>query len=309
MSGTVVVGSLNMDLVVRTARMPLPGETVRGDGFQTIPGGKGANQAAAIALLGQRVSMVGRVGDDAFGPRLIENMSQQGVDVSHILATPGIASGNAMIIVDASAQNSIVIAPGANGLVSPADVDAVEPVLRQADFLVVQLEIPMETVAHAIKTASRHGVRIVLNPAPAADLPGGLLRLVDYMVPNETEARLLTGIDVVDLASAEGAARALREAGARNVIVTLGARGSMTVGDGAAFHTPSLEVKAVDTTAAGDAFVGGLVVGLGRGDALPDAVRFATCAGALAVTRFGAQTSLPSYAETRALYNRLYSSN
>ena len=307
MSGTVVVGSLNMDLVVRTAHMPVPGETVRGEGFQTIPGGKGANQAAAIALLGRQVTMVGRVGDDAFGPRLIENMAQQGADVSHILATPGVASGNAIIIVDASGQNSIVIAPGANGLVSPADVDGCEATLRQAEFLVLQFEIPMETVAYAVEKASGYGVRVVLNPAPAADLPDELLQHVDYLVPNETEAQILTGIDVVNVASAESAARALCDAGARNVIVTLGERGSLTVGGGETFHTPAPEVKVIDTTAAGDAFVGGLVVGLARGDALPVAVRFATCVGALAVTRFGAQTSLPSAAEAQALHDRLYS--
>ena len=307
MSGTVVVGSLNMDLVVRTAHMPVPGETVRGEGFQTIPGGKGANQAAAIALLGKQAIMVGRVGADAFGPRLIENMVRQGVDVSHILATPGVASGNAMIIVDALGQNSIVIASGANGLVSPADVDDCEAILRQVDFLVLQLEIPMETVAYAVEKASSFGVQVVLNPAPATDLPDELLQHVDYLVPNETEAQILTGVDVVDTASAEVAARALRVAGARHVIVTLGERGSLTVGGGETFHTAAPEVEVVDTTAAGDAFVGGLVVGLGRGDALPVAVRFATCAGALAVTRFGAQTSLPSAAEAQALYDRQYS--
>ena len=306
MSRTVVVGSLNMDLVVKAEHMPAPGETVRGHDFQAIPGGKGANQAAALALLGQQVAMVGRVGQDAFGPDLVANLARKGVDTRHVVVTSDMATGNAMIIVDASGQNSIVIAPGANGRVSPADVEACDDLLGQADFLVVQLEIPLETVAYAVERASHHGLRIVLNPAPAATVPPEVLRRVDFLVPNETEAASLTGQPVEDLGSAQRAAHLLRQAGAGTVIVTLGGQGSFTLSGEEAFHTPAPQVPVVDTTAAGDAFIGGLVAGLGRSMALREAVRFASCAGALAVTRFGAQTSLPSAQEAEGLYLKLF---
>ncbi|NLS78628.1 MAG: ribokinase [Chloroflexi bacterium] len=301
-SEIVVIGSLNMDLVVRAPRLPSPGETVRGEAFRTIPGGKGANQAAAIALLGQPVTMLGRVGDDAFGEQLAQNLGAKGVDPAHLLATVGVATGTATIIVDAAGQNSIVIAPGANGQVTPQDVDDCDGLLRQARYLVLQLEIPLETVAHAIDKAARHGVQVVLNPAPAAQLPARLLSRVRYLVPNESEAQWLTGLPVSDAGSAARAADRLRQQGAHTVIITLGSQGAYVASPDGSFHMPVPEVTVVDTTAAGDAFIGGLVVALSRGLSLRDAVRYASCAGALAVTRFGAQTSLPSGAEVERLF-------
>ncbi len=301
MGEIVVVGSLNMDLVVKAPHLPAPGETIRGEDLRAIPGGKGANQAAAIALLGQSVSMLGRVGDDAFGAQLVQNLRGQGVQASRILTTPGVATGTAMIIVDAAGQNSIVVSPGANGRVTPQDVDDCAE-LSQARYLVLQLEIPLETVAHAIDRAAHYGVQVILNPAPAAMLPAALLRQVQYLVPNETEAGALTGQEVSDLASAARAAEALRQQGARTAIITLGGKGVYVASPDEAFHMPAPQVPVVDTTAAGDAFVGGLVTGLSRGLALRDAVRYANCAGALAVTRFGAQTSLPSGAEVERLF-------
>jgi len=305
MGGIVVIGSLNMDLVVKTEHMPAPGETVRGQGFQTIPGGKGANQAAAISLLGGQAAMIGHVGNDAFGPRLIENMAAKGVNTQHIALDADVATGIAMIIVDAKGENSIVIAAGANGRVSPRDIDACDDLLRQTSYLVLQFEIPMETVAYAIQKAAGYGIQVILNPAPAAQFPREMLKGVHYLVPNETEAQLLTGQAVNDPPSAERAARLLHEQGARVVIVTLGEKGAFALTDRESFHTPAPKVNVVDTTAAGDAFIGGLVVGLSRGLALKEAVYYAVCAGSLAVTRFGAQTSLPSADEVQALYDRV----
>ena len=304
MGGIVVIGSLNMDLVVKTERMPAPGETVRGQGFQTIPGGKGANQAAAIALMGGTVAMVGRVGADAFGPRLIENLAGKGVNIAHLVQTSEAATGIAMILVDASGQNSIVIAAGANGQVYPQDIDACDSLLRQSDYLVLQFEIPLEAVAYAIEKATRYGLKVILNPAPAMGFPRELLKQVHYLVPNESEAQLLTGLPVADAPSAERAARLLKSRGANTVIVTLGDKGALAVSDAETMYVPPPKVKAVDTTAAGDAFIGGLVVGLSQGLALKEALRYANCAGAIAVTRFGAQTSLPSAAEVQALYEQ-----
>ncbi len=304
MGGIVVIGSLNMDLVVRAEHMPAPGETVRGQGFRTVPGGKGANQAAAIALLGGQVAMVGRVGYDAFGPRLIENMAAKGVNTQHIIVDQDVATGIAMIIVDAAGENSIVIASGANGRVSPRDIDACDDLLRQSRYLVLQFEIPLETVAYAIEKAARYGLQVILNPAPATTFPREMLKGVHYLVPNETEAQLLTGQAVHDLPSAERTARLLHEQGARVVIITLGEKGALAVTDQEIFHIAAPKVNVVDTTAAGDAFIGGLVVGLSQGLPLKEAARYAVCAGSLAVTRFGAQTSLPSADEVRSLYSR-----
>jgi ribokinase len=293
-----------MDLVVRVARLPQPGQTVPGHGFQTIPGGKGANQAAAAARLGARVAMVGRVGNDAMGRRLVENLEEQGVDVGLVRTDEVAPTGTALIVVDEVGENSIVIAAGANGLLDAADLDAAEPLFAGAKLLLVQFEVPLATVAHAMAIARRHGVRVVLNPAPALAVDAGLLAGADYLVPNETEAGLLAGVEVRDLPSAEEAARKLQALGAPVVIVTLGADGALAVDGERALHVPAHPVPAVDTTAAGDAFVGGLAVALVRGWPLLDAVRYATCAGTLAVTRFGAQTSLPSAAEVQALFDQ-----
>jgi ribokinase len=307
-SDIVVIGSLNMDLVVKTERMPSPGETLAGSGFRTIPGGKGANQAAAMARLGGRVSMVGRVGADAFGRELVDNLAAQGVDTRHVRADSEAPTGIAMIVVDRDGENSIILAPGANGRVSRADVDAGEGLIREAQAVVLQFEIPLEAVAYAMEVAARHAVPVVLNPAPAYPISGDLLSRVSYLILNESEARLLTGVQVQDVASGYHAASLLRDRGVGVVILTLGERGALLVVEtstgGGQRHIPTRSVNVVDTTAAGDAFVGGFCISLIQRLDLEAAVRFAAAAGTLAVTRFGAQTSLPDRAEVQAFLAR-----
>ena len=300
----VVIGSLNMDLVVQAPRMPAPGETIAGEDLRMIPGGKGANQAAAASKLGGRVSMVGAVGEDAFGPRLVENLSGQGVDTREVRRLSDVASGTALIIVDDGGENSIVISPGANGRLSPADVDGIEGLLEEAQLLLLQLEVPLETVEHAVELAARHPVRVVLNPAPALQLSRDLLAGVDILVPNETEAGTLTGVLGGDERALKEAAAVLRGWGIETVIVTLGPAGAFLVDDVGARRVRAHAVEAVDTTAAGDAFIGGLAVALNRGWAMDEAVRYATCAGTLATTKFGAQPSLPTKREADELYEK-----
>jgi len=302
MADIVVVGGLNMDLVIKVARMPLPGETLAGHDFQAIPGGKGANQAAAAARLGPHVAMVGRVGDDAYGPQLVENLSRQGVDTTHIQVDGGAATGLALILVDQAGQNSIVTSAGANGRVGFGDVDRIEAVLSEAQLLLLQFEVPMEAVRHVIELAAGLPVKVVLNPAPAWPVSPESLAKVDYLVPNETEATALTGVEVEDTATAEAAARELLGYGVGAAIITLGAQGALLATREGSLHVPAAEVPAVDTTAAGDAFIGGLATALVRGFSLQEAVRYATCAGTLAVTAFGAQTSLPDKAQVQAFY-------
>jgi len=296
-----VVGSLNMDLVARAPRIPRPGETIIGGDFQTAPGGKGANQAVAAARLGAKVSMVGRVGRDAFAVALLDNLAAAGVDHAHVTQDPDAATGVALIVVDDAGENSIVVASGANMRLSPADVDAAEPVIAEADVCLLQLESPLEVVTRAAEVARAHGVTVVLNPAPARPLPGRLLSLVDILVPNESETALLTGRPIDGLAAAEEAARALREMGVGTVILTLGERGALLAQEGGAERFPAFRVAPVDTTAAGDAFLGGLAVALGEGRGLAEAVRWGNAAGALATTRMGAQPSLPTRSALEAL--------
>ncbi|HIP95946.1 MAG TPA: ribokinase, partial [Anaerolineae bacterium] len=286
-----VVGSLNMDLVVRVPRMPIPGETLIGHDFHVIPGGKGANQAVAAARLGARVSMIGRVGDDDFGRAQRRNLAQEGIDVTHVSVDPEEATGIALITLDATGQNSIILAPGANMRLTVAHVEAAAQTIADAEILICQLESPLEVVTRAIELARAQGVRVILNPAPARPLDAALLRLVNYLIPNESETTLLTGIQVTDLPSAEAAAASLRERGVSTVILTLGEQGALLADAGGIVHVTGYSVKVVDTTAAGDAFVGGFALALAEGQPLPEAVRFANAAGALAVTRLGAQPS------------------
>jgi len=301
----VVVGSLNMDLVIRTPRFPGPGETIIGSAFHTIPGGKGANQAVAAAKLGAQVTMVGRVGDDAFGTQQIANLSQLGIDVSRIQRDPEAATGVALIVLDEQGQNSIILAPGANMRLTLADLEAAEDALASAAILVLQLETPQKVVEQAIRVARAHGVVVLLNPAPARRLPPTLLSQVDVLIPNESETALLTGTEVNDIESARRAAAKLRAPGVGTVILTLGGRGALLLEGQKATHVPGYRVDVVDTTAAGDAFVGGFAVGLAEGQELAEAVRLANAAGALAVTKLGAQPSLPTRSEVEAfLRNR-----
>lgn len=304
MADVVVLGSMNMDLVVRTRQHPRPGETVHGSDFVTVPGGKGANQAAAAARLGASVAMVGRVGHDDLGQAIIDNLRAQGVDVTHVLRDAERPSGIAMIVVNQAGENTIVVAPGANGAVSAADLAGVRDLLARARYLVMQFEIPRDTVCQAIGLAAELGVRVVLNPAPAYAVPEGFLSGVYALVVNETEAETLGGVPVADVAGAARAARALQALGPQVVIVTLGAAGAYLLGPDGEQHVPAHQVRVVDTTAAGDTFVGGLVAALLAGLTLGEAVRYATCAGTLATMRLGAQTSIPSAAEVQALSER-----
>jgi ribokinase len=293
----VVIGSINMDLVLRVPRMPVPGETLSGGPFSTVPGGKGANQAVACARLGgpdSRVAMIGCLGDDAFGTALREALRADGIDDSHVVTLPGVASGVASILVDAQGQNSIVIAGGANDMLSPAHIDAARSLLKEAHIVVLQLETPAATVAHAIALARELGKTVVLNPAPAASLPDAVLSQVDYLIPNEIEAAMLTQAS----GGPEADTELLRAAGCGKVIVTLGAEGVLArLDNGPAVRYAPQAVNAVDTTAAGDTFIGGFAAALAAGASTAEAIGFGQRAAAIGVTRHGAQTSIPYLSE------------
>ncbi len=289
-----VVGSLNMDLVVQAPHIPKPGETIIGGDLHTVPGGKGANQAVAAARLGARVSMVGRVGQDSFADPLLKNLAEVGIDHTFIGRDPEVATGVALIVVDDAGQNSIVVASGTNMRLRPADVEAAESAIAGADLLLLQLESPLEAVMRAAELARNHGTKVVLNPAPARSLPDSLLSLVDVLIPNESETALLSGMSIEDQAEAEAAAATLRQSGVGTVILTLGERGALLAGEAETQLFPAFAVTPVDTTAAGDAFVGGLAVALAEGKTPAEAVRWGNAAGALAATQLGAQTSLPT---------------
>ncbi len=289
-----VVGSLNMDLVARAPHIPQPGETILGRDFHTLPGGKGANQAVADARLGAAVAMVGRVGNDAFARQLLDNLAAAGVDHTFVIQDSGAATGVALIVVDAAGQNSLVVVSSANMRLSPADVEAAETAIAAADVLLLQLETPLETATRAAQIAHDHGVTVILNPAPAQPLPPELLSRVDVLVPNESETALLTGLPIDSLARVEAAAGALRASGVGAVILTLGERGALLAQAGGTQAFPAFAVTALDTTAAGDAFMGGLAVALAEGRSLAEGVRWGNAAGALAATQLGAQPSLPA---------------
>lgn len=286
-----------MDLVVRSPRIPVPGETILGGEFLMVPGGKGANQAVAIARLGAHACFVARLGDDVFGRRSLENFQREGLDIRHVTFTEDTASGVALITVDADGNNAIVVAPGANAKLSPADIWRAQSDICSAAAVVAQLEIPMETVQCAAELAHRAGVPFILNPAPAQELDPSLLAMTAVLTPNETEARILTGVEVVDPESAAQAAAILLEGGVKAVIVTMGAGGLLLADEDRMEHMPACKVKVVDTTAAGDAFVGSLAVGYGQGHSLRDSAMFANRAAALSVMKMGAQPSMPTLQE------------
>jgi ribokinase len=303
----VVVGSINMDLVVRSSHLPRPGETVIGRESLELPGGKGANQAVAAARLAADVFMVGRVGDDGFGERLRAGLEQEGIDISHVAVTPKSASGLAVVAVEDSGENSITVIPGANGRLTPADVTAASDLIREADVLLLQLEVPLETVLLAIELAVEFDTQVILDPAPAPPSFPHKLLAVDVACPNETEAAALTGIRIESLDDAQHAALRLHAMGARHAIITLGNQGAVVCGpDGWLEHVPSFSVAAVDTTAAGDAFAAGLGVSLAQGKPVSAAVRYGCAAGALATTRPGAQPAMPTAADVRKFVPGLF---
>lgn len=297
MGKIVVIGSSNTDLMVRTPRIPQPGETLIGSGFLVNAGGKGANQAVAAARMGGEVTFVASVGDDRFGREAVEHYQSEGIDTRYIAVRPGEASGVALISVDDVAENSIVVAPGANALLSAADVDAAAERIAGADFVLVQLEIPLETVARAVELAVQHGVPVILNPAPAAPLPDRLLARLDLITPNRSETELLTGLRIGSVNDALAAAEWFRVRGVRRVAITMGSSGAVVVDENGAKFVPAYTVRAVDTTAAGDVFNGALAVALSEGRPLDTAARFAAAAASISVTRAGAQCSIPQRAE------------
>lgn len=303
-SKIVVVGSVNTDMVVKGRRLPRPGETVIGGEFVMVPGGKGANQAVAAARLGTEVTLVAKVGEDLLGKQAVENYRRERINVDLILRDPATHTGVALILVDSAGENLISVASGANAALSPADVDRAADCIAEADLLMLQLEIPLASVCRAAEIAAKAAVPVILDPAPATPLPRELLERTTFLTPNEQEAEQLTGIAVRDEASARRAAKQLRDGGARNVLVTLGGKGALLATAERDTLFPAPTVDAVDSTAAGDAFNGGLAWALSRGVPVEEAVRQACLVGALATTRIGAQSSLPTLEE----FNRFASS-
>jgi ribokinase len=297
----LVVGSSNTDMIIKLDRIPQPGETILGGDFVTAAGGKGANQAVAAARAGGDVTFVARVGRDMFGEQAVAGFIQDGIDVKYVSRDPAAPSGVALIFVAKDGENSIAVAGGANGRLSPADVKKARGAIAGAAGVVMQLETPLETVQAAAEVAARAKVSVILNPAPARALPDKLLKLVSILTPNETEAELLTGIRVKDEATAAKAAEKLRGRGVKTLILTLGARGAFVATASGGEIVPGFRVKAIDTTAAGDVFNGALAVALGEGRQLLEAVRFANAAAAISVTRLGAQPSAPRRKEIESL--------
>ncbi|MFB4350611.1 ribokinase [Microbacterium sp. CR_7] len=299
-SGVVIVGSVTADVTTFSTRLPARGETILGDEFTLMLGGKGANQAVAAGRSGARTSFVGCVGDDLFHDLVVNGLSDAGVDLAHLRTVPG-PTGIAHIRVDASAQNDIVMVPLANAALSAAQIDeALTALAPTTSVLLTQLETPSALTAHITARGREHGMTVILDPAPAAPLPDDVWRNIDIVTPNETEASLLSGVEVVDAATAEQAGRWFLDRGVGAAVITLAGQGSCVVTAESATVIPPFPVEAVDTTAAGDAYAGYLGAALANGSTLSDAVRLATAAGALAVTKQGASPSLPLRAEVDA---------
>jgi len=293
----VVIGSSNMDLVAKAPRIPVAGETLTGTDFFMLPGGKGANQAVAAAKLGVEVVFVAKLGKDVFASKSLENFKSVNINTTHIEQLDGVPSGIAIIAVDDNGQNIIIVVPGANGKLMPADVDKAESDIANAAIVVCQLEVPIETVEQAAKAANKNNVPFILDPAPARPLSDELLSMVNIIKPNETEAEILTGIKVTDEDSAGKAADILLGKGVKIVVITLGEKGLMLATQNGKEMIANNKVEAVDSTAAGDAFTGSLAYGLANGEGLKDAVVYANAVAAISVTRLGAQSSMPTKEE------------
>ena len=289
----LVVGSSNTDMVIKAAHLPRPGETILGGTFFMNPGGKGANQAVAIARLGGPVTFICKTGSDIFGHQSQQLFEEEGINTSYVFSDSGNPSGVALITVDEKAENCIVVASGANANLLPSDLEKAEEAIERADLVLMQLEVPMETVCFVADIAWQKGKKVILNPAPAHPLPADLLRHLYLITPNETEAEMITGVKITDESSAGEAARALSGMGVQHVIITLGSKGALIYSNGKAEMVPALKVEAVDTTAAGDVFNGALTVALSEGRSFKEAARFACKASAISVTRVGAQSSAP----------------
>jgi ribokinase len=292
-----VIGSSNTDMVVKSGRLPAPGETVLGGVFGMYPGGKGANQAVAAARLGGTVHFVGKRGADIFGTEAAALLAKEGIDTTHFTVHPHLPSGVALITINEEAENCIVVASGANAALSVDDVASVASLIGESSVVLLQLETPLDTIIQAVNIAAEHGITVILNPAPAQPLPASLLEKVSILTPNETEAGILTGIAITNLDSAKEAAFALTGKGVGTVVITLGAEGALVYHEKQFTKINGVPVKAVDTTAAGDVFNGALAVALAEGQSVEGAARFACRAAAISVTRMGAQTSAPTKQE------------
>jgi ribokinase len=297
-SSVLVIGSANTDMSVKVARLPRPGETILGGKFTMAFGGKGANQAVGAARAGADVTFIARIGNDSFGNKVVAGLAADGINNDYLIRDRSNASGVALIFIDEAGENSIAVAPGSNGKLTPADLKKARKAFTGAGVLLLQLEIPMNTVEAAVEIAAETGMRVILNPAPARALPPALLRRVSVLTPNAHETELLTGIRVTDRASAAGAASELLSRGVEHVVITLGAEGAYIAGGAEGGHwIPAHKVNAVDTTAAGDIFNGALSAALARNETLVAAAFFANAASAVSVTRMGAQPSAPTRTE------------
>jgi ribokinase len=293
MSRIAVIGSLNIDLVVTTPKVPVMGETVMGSGFMTVPGGKGANQAVAAAKLGGNVSMIGCVGNDTFAEALLDNLKHNLVDITNVKVLDGVPTGTATIVVH-EGNNFIIVDPGANYKITPQMIDTIEDLIKESCIVVVQLEIPIEVVERVIDIANRYNVKVLLDPAPARNLNDSLLAKVDILTPNETECEILTGRPIKSVEDAKEAVVYLTKKGVQNVIITMGGNGVVYNSGKDIIHKSVPKVKVVDTTAAGDSFSGALAAALSQGKTFDEAIELGNIVGTLTVMKKGAQISLPS---------------
>ncbi len=289
----IVVGSANTDMVIKTDKFPLPGETILGGEFFMFPGGKGANQAVAASRLGGNVTLIAKLGNDVFGRQALQQFKQEGIRTDFIVSDSEYPSGVALITVDAKGENTIVVAQGSNGTLSAADLVQAEREFQQFEIVLLQLEIPLETVLYAAKLATANGKKVILNPAPATALPPELFSNIYIITPNKSEAEALTGVEITDLASIKAAAERILEKGVTHVVITLGKEGAYILNMQGGRHVATPQVEAVDSTAAGDVFNGALAVAISEGQNIDRAVAFANQAAALSVTKMGAQASAP----------------
>ena len=293
MKNICVIGSLNMDLVVNVDKMPKPGQTIIGSNFKEVPGGKGANQAVAMARLNGNVSMIGKVGEDGFGQTLINSLKNDKVDTTYIKTTKG-ATGVALITVDNNAQNSIVVSPGANFEVKEEDIDNNIEAIKNSDIVVLQLETPLNTIKYALKKSKELNKYTILNPAPALKLDDEIIKNVELLTPNETELEIISGVSIETEEDIQKAAQIIIEKGVKELIVTLGSKGSLYINKEKSIFKKAYKVEAVDTTAAGDSYTAALAVALSKDKNIKEAMDFASKVGALSVLKEGAQSSLPT---------------